>query len=136
MQQKVVGVHEVVPDQIWMINVLCAQQKYAQSLYILDATCEVVGSAQQPSDPLNCELVTQTMTSTPLRADWTAFIQHHVANKSMSPLLTHLKWAHLEEYDKGISRFWLKRIEFEGELGSLKRTVAEKYVLACVVANG
>ena len=135
LQETVLDVQEVVPNQIWKIKVLRAQQACTQSLYVLDATCEVVEHATDQSDSDNCAPEPDT-TATSLRADWTAFIQHHLANKTTSPLLTHLKWAHFEEYDKGISRFWLKRIELEGELGRIKRAVAEKYVLACVVANG
>lgn len=111
-------------------------QDNPQSLYILDATCEVVGNAEVLPNPTDSESEMQRPSSNFLRADWTAFIQQHVTNKSVSPLLTHLKWAHFEEYDKGISRFWLKRIEFEGDLGFMKRTVAERYVLACVIGNG
>jgi hypothetical protein len=49
--------------------------------------------------------------------------------------MEHLKWTNHEEYERGISKLWLKRIQNEGELGAAKLDAAERYVLACVVSN-
>ena len=41
----------------------------------------------------------------------------------------------MEEYDRGISKLWLKRMGNEGLVGGVKKAIAERYVLACVVGN-
>ena len=74
-----------------------------------------------------------------LRADWTTYIQQQVSNhrqgNAVQSLLSHLKWANYEEYNRGISKLWLTRIASESLLGLAKKVVAERYVLACVVDN-
>lgn len=90
--------------------------------YVLEETCEVIAKGDMP-----------------LRADWATHILHSTDFNECGkrvPLLHRLKWSHTAEYESGISMLWLRRIECEGEQGKEKRQVAERYVLACVVANG
>lgn len=119
----IVDTQELVAGDVWSITV--SSSASTEVYYVLAATCEVVGSSAQ-------DLL-------PLRADWSAYIN---TQSSPSPvkaptfsLMSQLKWINHEEYDKGISRVWLKRIQGDGELGAAKRAVAGRYVLACVVAN-
>ncbi|CAL1712780.1 unnamed protein product [Somion occarium] len=130
LHEKVIDVQEVVPNHVWSITVQRAEGRSAQVFHVLEATCEVVGRARQLSNMLEDE---DDMLPIPLRADWSEFIHHQ--SSSNLPLEANLKWAHYEEYDKGVSRLWLKRIAFEGEVGAMKRLIAERYVLASVIAN-
>ncbi|KAI5896677.1 uncharacterized protein SCHCODRAFT_01189024 [Schizophyllum commune H4-8] len=50
-------------------------------------------------------------------------------------LLQHVFWEHRGEYERGISRLWLKRIEAEGVQGRIKLEIAKRYVYACVYSN-
>lgn len=138
----IVDTQETVPGEIWTVNIHTAADPPSSStpkvetLYVLEATCEVIGHPPQPSQPQAAQ-----SPSTILRADWSAYIatfaQTRQATKGSSgpSLLSHLKWANYEEYDQGISKHWLRRISSEGDAGVAKRTVAFRYVLACVVAN-
>lgn len=136
----VVDVCEVVKDEIWCISVRPAQSGPLEVLYVLEATCEVVG---RPTPQLHSpgEAVSQQPhddSGIPLRADRSAYIADRLnptSNPSPPSLLSNLKWTNHEEYDLGISKLWLKRVGTEGDVGAAKRRIAERYVLACVVAN-
>jgi hypothetical protein len=108
-----------------------------QIFYVLEHTCEVVGHPIPPAHPTDSSTGSNgsalPASTTQLRADWSAYIAIHVSSRL--PLLTHLKWQNHEEYYRGLSKLWLKKIAGEGELGSAKRVVADRYVLACVVGN-
>lgn len=109
------------------------------TVYVLETTCEVIGHASPPVRPDEGEIATEDLDASlsPIRADWSSYIHSTVEQRvsGMPSLLSKLKWAHQEEYDRGISRAWLARISKEGEEGVERRRVAERYVLACVVAN-
>ena len=128
-------VQEVVPQEIWRISVRKPQETHVDVVYVLEATCEAVGCDHSAKEDVSKQ---GNSKQWPLRADWSAYIQMQMGpNRGLQSgsLLHHLKWAHCEEYDKGISKLWLRRIASEGLLGEAKKTVAERYVLACVVGN-
>lgn len=102
-------------------------------MYVLEATCEVIGHPEVRMDGENA-----LQNTIPLRADWSAYVHQHLTRMGgiyHSSLMERLKWANYEEYSRGISKLWLSRIEAEGKIGAAKRVVAERYVLACVVSN-
>lgn len=114
-----------VAKEIWCITV--QNRLKIESFYVLEATSEVIG---HPSPASNDAM---QVDSSPLRADWSLYI--NTRTPDVSNLLEHLVWTNHEEYEKGISRVWLKRIANEGEKGTFARLIAERYVLACVVGN-
>ena len=140
---------EIVKGEIWCITaepILKTSDKKINEkklFYILESTCEVIGipsTCDQSTSGPDTNMHTLSFNSLPLRTDWSEYIQHRVLGNSFhdvppSPLINHLKWAYNEEYYHGISRHWLKRIEKEGLLGQKKRKVAERYVMASLVAN-
>ncbi|KAI0324900.1 hypothetical protein GY45DRAFT_1288163 [Cubamyces sp. BRFM 1775] len=133
----IIDVQEIVADEIWSVSLVYARsamQAWKQeTVYVLEATCEVVGRSPQSHSDESAE----DTAAIPLRADWSAYIvQRSALSPDDAPLLSHLKWSCHEEYDKGMSRLWLQRIAQEGEVGLVKRIVAERYILACVVSNG
>ena len=132
----VIDAQELVEGELWSITTRSSSS--TKVLYVLEATCEVVGHP-----PL---LSHQAAVShpppggrIPLRADWSAYIEARASQSSTfdrTPLITkHLTWTNHEEYMQGISKLWIRRIQNEGELGAAKLHVAERYVLACVVGN-
>jgi hypothetical protein len=135
---KVVDAQQLVEDEIWSITFM-SPSNALETLYILEATCEPIGYPQAPSRPTG-DSPRDGHPSIPVRADWSDYIAMRLlpASSLDAPLLSlleYLKWTNHEEYDRGISRLWLKRISSEGVLGVAKRRVAERYVLACVVGN-
>lgn len=115
-------------SEIWSVTLEYPQNRRRKTLYVIEATCEVVGR------PLKA--TSEGAVSLPIRADWSAYIERRsTSSASGESLLSHLKWSCHEEFDRGISRLWLKRVEGEKELGVAKWTVAQRYVLACVVGN-
>ncbi|KAI0926702.1 hypothetical protein AcV5_007423 [Taiwanofungus camphoratus] len=150
LRGTVVDAQEIIKGEVWSITVASAPSTSdylsltKETLYVLEATCEVVGhpstpisQASEAAPPISTNRATDAY---PVRADWSVYITQHAIGPSMGslpePLLTRLKWANHEEYDGGISRHWLARIAKEGMPGIAKRVVAERYVLACVVGNG
>ncbi len=113
--------------------------------YIIESTCEVVGRRPPSLGPADSESTWRSegenrehvqRSSFPVRADWSAYIARRVASGSPEgPLLSRLKWACQESYDKGMGRLWLKKVPAEGTVGRAKLMVAERYVLACVTGN-
>ncbi|KAJ7645481.1 hypothetical protein DFH06DRAFT_1283250 [Mycena polygramma] len=127
-QGQIVDAQELVKDEVWTITVRHSPTS-TESFYVLEPTCE----------PLTA-MPDSASTGVPVRADWSAYIAHRAppaaAQNSPAPrLLDCLSWTNHEEYQLGISRLWLRRVEAEGPSGSMKRVVAERYILACVVAN-
>lgn len=139
---------EILKGEIWTITIRtpvfpphasAPNQTKMETFYVLEHTCEVIGHptapgylTEQPSSP--------SSNHQPLRADWLAYIDHrqlpagaHITPPS--PLLAALRWQNQEEHHRGLSKLWIKRIQGEGEGGKVKRIVAERYVLACVVGN-
>jgi hypothetical protein len=145
----VVDAQEVVKNEIWTVTVQTASSQpgvasQVEIFYVLEQTCEVVGHPLPPAHPTGSSVVSDRSAAPSntkqIRPDWSAYIAHRQlpASAQDSPpshLLAHLKWQNHEEYHRGISKLWLKRIVGEGELGSAKRIVADRYVLACVFGN-
>ncbi|KAJ6512152.1 hypothetical protein C8R47DRAFT_1292101 [Mycena vitilis] len=126
-QGQIADVQELVKDEVWTITVRHSPTS-TESFYVLESTCE----------PLTA-MPDSLSTGVPVRADWSAYIAHRappaIQNSPTPRLLDCLSWTNHEEYQLGISRLWLRRGEAEGPSGSTKRVVAERYILACVVAN-
>ncbi|KAF7365346.1 hypothetical protein MVEN_00406600 [Mycena venus] len=122
---QIVDAQELVKDEVWAITVRRSASS-TESFYVLEPTCE----------PLTA-IPNSTGSAVPVRADWAAYIAHRTSSASIPVprLLDCLSWTNHEEYERGISRLWLKRMEGEGATGQMKRVVAERYILACVVAN-
>lgn len=139
----VADVQEVVKGEIWSVSVVSPHFKpqgiissVKETFYVLESTCEVVGRQEAQECVDDHDLSSRI----PVRADWSEYVSRCLQSASSAtivhePLSRRLKWANHEEYEKGISRLWLKRIASEGPIGTAKRTVAERYVMACVVAN-
>ncbi|KAM5538703.1 hypothetical protein V8D89_007732 [Ganoderma adspersum] len=129
----IIDVQEVVPAEVWSVTVEYAanrtRPRRRETLYVLEATCEVIG---RPVRRFGA-------TSYPLRVDWSTYVArrmvHATENSTTDRLLSNLKWACQEDYDRGISTLWLKRITMEDQAGAAKRMVAERYVLASVIGN-
>lgn len=86
-------------------------------------TGEAIGS-QQDSES----------SSRRIRQDWGSHIVALGQDRSTS-IWKYLRCANEEDFERGISKLWLKRIANEGHLGAMKRAVAQRYVMASVVAN-
>ncbi|KAI0771153.1 hypothetical protein BD413DRAFT_476339 [Trametes elegans] len=128
----IVDAQEVVRDEIWAITLerpaTATGTQRREAVYVLEATCEVVGR------PAATEV--GGSAALPIRADWSTYVRcRSTPSSDEPPLLSHLKWSCHEEFDHGVSRLWLKRVDGEGEIGAAKRVVAERYILACVVGN-
>ncbi|KAF9220988.1 hypothetical protein BS17DRAFT_713155, partial [Gyrodon lividus] len=133
-KSTVKNVREVVKDEIWQVDV--QHSSITEAFYVLEATCEVIG--HPPSSEQN-----QMAAGHPLRADWTAYISerllshsHLSADPGPCSLLGYVKWSNSKDYHQGISKAWLHRVSDCNAEGITKRGVAEKYILASVVANG
>lgn len=125
MSGTLVDAQEVIKGEIWCITM--QHRSVRESFYVLEATCEVVGrpptTQNQPG-------------ALPVRADWSAYIEQRASvHSSESTLVGHICWTNHEEYDRGISRHWLKRMRREGKIGAALEVIAGRYVLACVVGN-
>lgn len=130
MSGTVVDAQAVLEGEIWCITMQHRNAK--ESLYVLEATCEVVGylPAVEKSQ----------LASLPVRADWSAYIERRILPSSVpetSPptMMEHICWTNHEEYERGISRHWLKRMRREGKIGAVLEVIAGRYILACVVGN-
>ncbi|KAG9026935.1 hypothetical protein FS842_004980, partial [Serendipita sp. 407] len=96
--------------------------------FALEATGEAIGRQTSSSSS------TDDAVDTQVRADWSRFLQGHVDGE-MQNLWNTLHCANVEDYEKGVSKVWLRRVPNEGFLGEWKQRVATRYVLACLVAN-
>lgn len=141
LRSVVVGAREVVPGEVWEVTTTTIAQgpivEKKATFYLLEPTYEVIG--RPPSQPASLlEIVPNTHGGLPIRADWSEYVTDRITSHAEVPgkrLLDRIEWAHDGEYQNGISRHWLTRTQGEGEIGKLKREVAEKYVLASVVEN-
>ena len=141
LHSVVVGVREVVPDEIWEVTTMTVAQgpvaAEKEMVYVLEPTCEVIG--RPPTIPASLpEKIPNAQPSLPIRADWSEYVIGRIVSHAEVPgkrLLDRVQWANYEEYQNGIGRHWLTRTQSEGEVGESKRRVAEKYVLASVVEN-
>ncbi|KAJ7288459.1 hypothetical protein C8J57DRAFT_1166183 [Mycena rebaudengoi] len=131
MAGQIVGVKQLVQDEVWIITVQHDSPASTESFYVLESTCE----------PLTA-VADSTSTGLPVhsRSDWSEYIAQRqlpplIDSAPRPSLMDHLSWTNHEEYERGISRVWLRRIAGEGEIGDFKRVVAERYILACVVGN-
>ena len=94
--------------------------------HVLESTCEVLGVAGG------------TRSDEHLRSDWAGYIEQRKTSgptNDTSPLCDAMRWADHAEFDRGISRHWLRRTAQMGAQGAALRTIAERYTLACVVGN-
>lgn len=136
----VVDVQEVVPGEVWSVTVCIdgdgTRVARLSCFYVLESTCEVIGHAAASN---NSSVAAESNSLRELRVDWSAYIRRRMEDapdrSSGRGVVDHLKWANYEEYDRGISRLWFKRLVKQGELGKAKRTIAERYIMASVVAN-
>lgn len=123
-QHIIVDCNEVVKDEIWVVTI-CSQGVRLE-YYVLEPTCEVIGCQDNNS--------IQAHRLQP-RVDWSSYISQQTSGDAGISLFERLRWPNREEYEKGISKHWLKKIREEGQVGEAKATIARKYILACVVAN-
>ncbi|KAJ4464070.1 hypothetical protein C8R41DRAFT_783168 [Lentinula lateritia] len=141
---------EIIKGEVWCIDVL-QTSKELETFYVVESTCEVVGFAPSPSKaegPLPMKM----------RADWSSYINQRSSiipplqlitnspGKQLDPtrslssipatsLMDQLSCMNHEEFTKGISKLWLKKVQIQQEVGVAKRVVAERYILASVVEN-
>ncbi|KAL4080995.1 hypothetical protein J3A83DRAFT_113940 [Scleroderma citrinum] len=129
---RIVDVQEIVSGEVWQVRT--QREGATETFYVLEATCEVIG---HPSSSASSEKVNQGT----LRADWSVYISSQLSGASSAKptkpcLLDYVRWSDVEDYELGISKLWLHHVSKDSELGDAKRCVAERYILACVVANG
>ncbi|KAI6147402.1 hypothetical protein BKA82DRAFT_24831 [Pisolithus tinctorius] len=129
MTSHVVDAKEVLKGEVWQIRTRNGNS--TEGFYVLEATCEVIG---HPPMPKSSNLTEKHS----LRVDWYAYVDRRLSCSSSvgTCLLDHVHWSDREEYSWGISKVWLHRTSREGDMGYAKRCVAERYILASVVANG
>lgn len=164
LHEIIINAQPLIPDEIWTITVQnppsTPETSRRSTFYVLESTCEVIGRPAStphstfvhasdpgflPTSPSPTALPSTITTNEalPIRADWSSYISSRLksssslsgAQPSSLPLLASLRWADHGEYERGISRHWLKRTENMDEEGIALRVVAERYVLACVVGN-
>lgn len=120
----VTDVEEIVKGEIWYVTTRNSQSGRLQAFHVLEATCEVLG------------FVEGARSDDYLRADWAAYVRQRKENpESRSLLCEAMRWADHAEYERGISRHWLRRTAQMGPRGASLRTIAERYTLTCVVGN-
>jgi hypothetical protein len=113
---------EISKGEIWCVTTRNALSVHVQAFYVLEATCEVLGLAGGGDENL--------------RLDWAGYIEQRKTNPhSTSSLWDAMRWADRGEFDRGISRHWLRRTSQMGAQGAALSTIAERYTLACVVGN-
>ncbi|KAL1758422.1 hypothetical protein FB107DRAFT_207218 [Schizophyllum commune] len=128
---------EVLPGEIW--EVTTCESGSTKTCHVLESTCEVIGrvdpSLPKPAAALGDAAASRDADSyLPVRADWSAYVAMRETSGADS-LLQHVSWEHRGEYERGISRLWLKRAAAEGEEGRIKLEIARRYVYACVCSN-
>ncbi|KAG8838535.1 hypothetical protein FRB91_007579, partial [Serendipita sp. 411] len=87
--------------------------------FALEATGEAIGRQTSSSSS------TDDAVDTQVRADWSRFLQGHVDGE-MQNLWNTLHCANVEDYEKGVSKVWLRRVPNEGFLGEWKQRVATR----------
>lgn len=126
-------VQEVVKGEIWQVTARHDGTGEMSSFYVLEATCEVIGQTS------SSQLEGKSALGYCLRADWTAWISQRsraLPDAGCCSLLECVKWSNTEDYHRGISKAWLRRVQGQDADSVAKRSIAEKYILASVVANG
>ncbi|KAI0287968.1 hypothetical protein BC826DRAFT_1041257, partial [Russula brevipes] len=125
LYDTITDVVEIVEAEIWCVTTRNIISGELQAFHVLEATCEVLGL-----------VAGGTRGDEHLRWDWAGYIEQRKANpNSTSPLCDAMRWADHAEFDRGISRHWLRRTAQMGAHGTALRTIAGRYVLACVVGN-
>lgn len=130
-ESRVVDVQEVPGNQVW--RVYTQRKGISEAFYVVGATCEVIGHVLPRRS-------TKVENECSLRPDWSAYLTGVLSVPSSATLLRtslldRIHWSNCEDYERGISKLWLRRISREGDLGDAKRCIAERYILASVVAN-
>ncbi|KAI0700037.1 hypothetical protein C8T65DRAFT_728852 [Cerioporus squamosus] len=128
---------EVVAGEIWLITVEyaapTARPRPPEVLYVLEATCEVVGRQSPTRSGPKRRACRSQCAPTGLHTSSGGKRRrkgrrHLIASPPEVGMCGRLP--------PGISKLWLKKVAGEGAGGDGKRMVAERYVLACVVGNG
>ena len=119
-------------EGIWNITVACEpllRTSRPETYWIIAETGEVIGHA--PDSPF----IGSPNGSVPhaLRLDWSNFLQSGDSKR----ILDHVRWSNAEDYERGISRHWLKKRNREDatNLQLIEKRMAERYVLASVASN-
>lgn len=146
----IINTQEVIRDEMWTVTVWrkgpVSSKIHETVYYVLEPTCEVVGRPAEERLPVEFNKKgpshrdNTTSRALAMRVDWTSYVENRLMASGfhdMTPptLLSHLRWTNAEEYEQGISKHWLSRIENEGKLGAYKLKIAQRYILACVVNN-
>lgn len=146
----VINTQKVIEDEMWAVTVWrkgpITLKIHETVYYVLESTCEVVGRPAEERLPVDFNIKgpshrdNTSSRALAMRVDWTSYVENRLMPPGfhdMAPptLLSHLRWTNAEEYELGISKHWLSRIENEGELGAYKLKIAQRYILACVVNN-
>ncbi|KAF9013435.1 hypothetical protein BDQ17DRAFT_1343420 [Cyathus striatus] len=121
----------IIPGEIWKISFQSGER-----FYILEHTCEVISHIQHPDSTVIEDELARDLEN--IRSDWAAYISGKLGENGINTsttLVDHLKYSNHEEYDKGISRHWLRRIQPEGDIGTYKQVVAKRYIFACLMSN-
>ncbi|KAI0301150.1 hypothetical protein B0F90DRAFT_1628773 [Multifurca ochricompacta] len=122
LHSVITDVVEKVGGEIWCVTVQNSLSGQFQVFHVLEATCEVLGLAGGTHDDEK------------LRPDWATYIEQRKGNPDKtSPLYEAMRWADYGEYERGISRHWLRRTSQMGVQGAALRRIAERYTLACVL---
>ncbi|CAG8646539.1 6437_t:CDS:2, partial [Acaulospora colombiana] len=124
LDESAIKLEKLPGNEIWRVFV-SKQSASIYSVHVLASTGEPLGRKQSAA-----------AADFSVRPDWLNFVDS-LTNAERPPkrIKDFLKWTNGEEFENGISKAWLRRIEGEGELGIIKRQIAEKYVMASVVAN-
>jgi len=125
LNDTITDVVEIVEGEIWCVTIRNTISGHLQAFHVLEATCEVLGLAGGTSGD-----------EQHLRLDWARYIEQRKVNPDApSPFCDTMRWADHAEFERGLSRHWLRRTAQMGEHGAALRTIAERYTLACVVGN-
>lgn len=126
--------------EVWRI-VVEHRDGRTDTFFVLERTCEAIGPPAVSATGIDTNDPGAVTQFSALRRDWADYLGQRITPiaSSTAPtppsLLDHLAWTNHEEFDRGISRLWLKRIEAEGDVGVAKKVAAERYILASVVEN-
>jgi hypothetical protein len=122
LKESVSAVARLAGDEIWKITV--QEGDGVSTLLVLGLTGE----------PIGCQHLGQGSPRF-IRSDWRHYMESPSSITTKHTLWENLRCANEEEFVKGISKLWMQGIEREGDVGATKRRVAERYVMASVVAN-
>lgn len=117
----VTDAQQVVENKLWAISVFFPETASTHICYVLASTGQIIKGSTSAAFAARA-------IKTPSRAGWSDYI-----DQASSPcsLMDHVTWVNHEEYDRGINRLWLKHFALQ----VAKRTVAERYIIARIVAN-